>query len=118
MREGSAGAHRAPHDEPTRRHLNGYRHDADRVDAYPCHDEAHRTTERAAGAVRKSREVARRIVAPDGTLWLVYQLESRADREGASLVFESESVVRRLRVFPADWRALSDSALADLCQDR
>ena len=32
----------------------------------------------------------------------IYQLDSRVDREGASLVFESESVVRRLRVFPVE----------------
>jgi hypothetical protein len=46
------------------------------------------------------------------------ELDLRADRDGPSLVFESESVVRRLRVFPVGWRELSDTTHADLCQDR
>ena len=69
-------------------------------------------------ALRDSRAAGRRIIASDGMQWWVYELDLRADREGASLVFESESVVRRLRVFPLDWRELSDATLADLCQDR
>jgi len=69
-------------------------------------------------ALRDSRASGRRIIASGGMQWWVYELDLRADREGASLVFESESVVRRLRVFPVDWRKLSDATLADLCQDR
>jgi len=58
------------------------------------------------------------IVAPDGMRWLVYELDLRAYRDGASLVFESDSVVRRIRTFPGSWRELSDAKLADLCRDR
>ena len=81
------------------------------------HDNARYPSDRLR-ALRESRASGRRIIAPDGVQWWVYELDLRADREGASLVFESENVVRRLRVFPVDWRELSDATLADLCQDR
>lgn len=35
-------------------------------------------------------------------------------RRGASLIFSSESVVRRVRDYPAEWRGLSEVALLAL----
>jgi hypothetical protein len=42
--------------------------------------------------------------------WLVYELE-QYDRRGRTLVFESDSIVRRIRNYPANWRDLSDEDL-------
>jgi hypothetical protein len=45
--------------------------------------------------------------------WLVYERPAQVfdRRNSPSLVFESDGVVRRVRDFPADWRALSDADL-------
>lgn len=43
--------------------------------------------------------------------WLVYELLIPYDRRGPTLVFESESIVRRVRTYPADWRELPDDEL-------
>ena len=53
---------------------------------------------------------------PDGVEWRVWE-EPFADydrRHGASLIFSSEGVVRRVRNYPADWRELLDDALLAL----
>jgi hypothetical protein len=52
----------------------------------------------------------------DGVLWLVYELPATPfdRRTTPSLVFESETTVRRVRDYPPDWRVLSDSALYEL----
>ena len=61
------------------------------------------------------RELQRgaRQLSLDGTLWLVYELPpSPYDRRlAASLIFESDTVFRRVRTFPANWRDLSDDEL-------
>src|SRR4051812_9384829 len=48
----------------------------------------------------------------DGESWLVYELSALYDRRGPSLVFESETVVRRVRDYPAEWREFTDAELA------
>ena len=65
------------------------------------------------------RESARRIRI-DHTEWLVYELSEREmdRRSGASLVFESENTVRRVRDYPADWRSFTDEQLAALSWGR
>ena len=52
----------------------------------------------------------------DGTRWRVYEAPfgDYDRRNGMSLIFASESVVRRVRDYPADWAQLSDEALAAL----
>jgi hypothetical protein len=47
-----------------------------------------------------------------GKGWLVYELFGFYDRRGPSLVFESETVARRVRDYPAEWRDLPDAELA------
>jgi hypothetical protein len=52
----------------------------------------------------------------DGARWHVYELTfSGYDRpSGVSLIFASESVVRRVRNFPVHWRDLSDDELSSV----
>lgn len=49
----------------------------------------------------------------NGVLWLVYELSSSmGERPGrASLVFECDGAVRRVRNFPENWRDLTDEEL-------
>lgn len=73
-------------------------------------------TDPAADHARAVRELARaagRTLVGDGMEWRVYELPPGVyDRRGsASLVFESSDAFRRVRDFPADWRALSDADL-------
>ena len=58
---------------------------------------------------------ARRIVV-DYVAWLVYELPPAPyDRRSTpSLIFEHEFVMRRVRNFPSEWRALSDDDLLAL----
>lgn len=49
---------------------------------------------------------------------MVYEFRHPTDLESATLVFESDSIVRRIRMFPANWRELSDAKLAALCLER
>jgi hypothetical protein len=62
--------------------------------------------------LREAQRTARRLMV-DGVPWLVYELPAtRFDRrQSPSLLFESDSSVRRVRNFPADWRSLSDQEL-------
>ena len=52
----------------------------------------------------------------NGDLWCVYEGTRARDREAGerSLIFESQSAVRVVRVFPAEWRQLSDDELSTL----
>jgi hypothetical protein len=63
-------------------------------------------------ALRQAKQHERQIVI-DRVRWLVYELAPPPldRRSSPSLVFESEGTVRRVRNYPADWRALSDEAL-------
>jgi hypothetical protein len=63
-------------------------------------------------ALTKAREKGRHLVGADGEPWLVYEVGPSYDRRGRSLVFESEKLVRRVRIYPAQWRALPDAELA------
>ena len=61
----------------------------------------------------------RRFVDADGIYWSVYEAFPGYDRRGrATLVFESEDVVRRVRDYPDHWRDLSDEQLAALSWGR
>ena len=71
---------------------------------------------------RKARDralsSARRLEAGE-RVWLVYELGPLPyDRRGGALIFESENAVRRVRVFPANWRDLDDERLALLSESR
>lgn len=58
----------------------------------------------------------RSFMDADGTHWQVYE-QAFADydrRTGMSLIFASESAVRRVRDYPADWKELDDVALLAL----
>ena len=58
----------------------------------------------------------RTFIDAEGARWVVYE-QSFADydrRSGMSLIFSSESVVRRVRNYPANWHELSDEELLAL----
>jgi hypothetical protein len=53
-----------------------------------------------------------RELVVDGARWLVRESTSAYDRRArASLVFESDSVMRRVRNYPSNWTELSDEEL-------
>ena len=57
-----------------------------------------------------------RRISADGVRWVIREVPAPAfDRRGGThLVFDGESVMRRVRSFPSDWYALSDEALYEL----
>lgn len=57
-----------------------------------------------------------RRISADGLRWIVQEVAAPAfDRRGGThLLFDGESVMRRLREFPANWHELSDDALYEL----
>jgi hypothetical protein len=61
----------------------------------------------------------RRRLWIDGQIWTVREVSAPAfDRRGGThLLFESLEVIRRVRVFPSEWRSLDDAALYALCLD-
>jgi hypothetical protein len=60
-----------------------------------------------------------RRVFVDGQSWVVREVPAPSfDRRGGThLLFESLEVIRRVRVFPANWLELDDAALYSLCLD-
>jgi hypothetical protein len=66
----------------------------------------------AAEWLRLARRAAREIFV-DGMPWLVYELPPGPfdRRTSPSLVFETETTVRRVRSYPPGWRDLSDADL-------
>ena len=60
--------------------------------------------------------VVRTFVDADGVGWRVHeQTFSEYDRrKGRSLIFSSDGAVRRVRDYPQDWMALTDSELSEL----
>lgn len=56
----------------------------------------------------------RTILDPQGESWHVYEVGGATYDRRASLIFESAWTVRRVRVYPADWRTLSDEELLAL----
>jgi hypothetical protein len=69
--------------------------------------------------VRGARRSARQLIV-EHLVWLVYELPPAPfDRRSTpSLVFESDDTVRRVRVYPSDWRVLSDHDLYALSWTR
>lgn len=65
--------------------------------------------------VQEAYRHARRILV-DHVAWLVYELPPIPydRRTTSSLIFENESVMRRVRNFPSGWRALTDDELFEL----
>jgi hypothetical protein len=63
---------------------------------------------------RLDQRASARRLRIDGLQWLVYEIDDRdlEHANGKSLVFESETTVRRVRDYPSDWRSLSDERLA------
>jgi hypothetical protein len=57
-----------------------------------------------------------RTIENDDGQWRVYELESGPydRRSGRSLIFESDGVLRRVRDYPEEWRALSDAELMEV----
>jgi len=57
-----------------------------------------------------------RVVSVDDVVWSVYELPASSfdRRMSASLIFESEQTIRRVRNFPSAWRELSDEELLNL----
>ncbi len=58
----------------------------------------------------------RAYVDAEGQRWHVYEkaFDPFDRRSGASLIFESEGAIRRVRNYPANWTELSDVELAVL----
>lgn len=58
--------------------------------------------------------IERTFIDADGVRWSVYE-QPFADydrRRGMSLIFASDAAMRRVRVYPDDWRTMSDADLA------
>ena len=74
------------------------------------------TTDRVEPSTDNDVPPSRSFLDGEGTHWLVYeQAFSDYDRRsGLSLIFSSDSAVRRVRDYPADWIRLSDEDLAEL----
>ena len=62
--------------------------------------------------IYEAQASARRLVI-DGVPWLVYELPALPfdRRTTASLVFENDATIRRVRNYPEDWRNLNDADL-------
>ena len=60
----------------------------------------------------RPNRVSRSVADEDGRLWRVREVVF-ADA-APSLIFESEVGFRRVRAYPADWRALGDLELYEL----
>lgn len=60
---------------------------------------------------------ARRLNA-EGLRWVVHEVPAPAfDRRGGThLLFDGETVMRRVRDFPANWYDLPDEQLYELCR--
>lgn len=70
---------------------------------------------RPSSQVEQLQRTARCILV-DGVLWLVYEMPAPAydRRQKPSLIFETDAAVRRVRNYPAEWRALTDQELLTL----
>lgn len=57
-----------------------------------------------------------RRISADGFRWIVREVPAPAfdRRGGVHLVFDGESIMRRLRHFPVDWHELPDDELYEL----
>lgn len=61
-----------------------------------------------AGAESRSRNIA-----GEGQLWHVHEVPFAVTdrRTGTSLIFENDTVIRRVRNFPANWYSMGDEEL-------
>jgi hypothetical protein len=59
-----------------------------------------------------------RRVSADGMRWVVREVPAPSfDRRGGThLLFDGETVMRRVRAFPENWYDLSDGELYELCR--
>ena len=71
---------------------------------------------RAEPLTDNDRPPSRTFLDTEGVHWLVYEqaFAGYDRRSGMSLIFSSDSAVRRVRDYPADWIDLSDEDLAAL----
>jgi hypothetical protein len=60
----------------------------------------------------RSNRASRTLTDEDGRIWRVREV-AFADA-APSLIFESEAGFRRVRVYPGEWRSLSDVELYEL----
>jgi hypothetical protein len=69
-------------------------------------------------ARREARASARTMLTVDGARWEVYEFTHPAldRRSGPVLVFESDTLMRLVRIFPENWRELSDDDLIALSE--
>ena len=58
-----------------------------------------------------AKEGRRRIVAPDGTQWDVYERRARSCDACPTLIFDSEGFARRVRHYPESWRTVAADEL-------
>lgn len=73
-------------------------------------------TKDATGSPADARGVERTFVDADGARWRVFE-QPFADydrRRGLSLIFASDSAVRRVRDYPTNWAQISDAELIAL----
>ena len=75
-----------------------------------------------ATTVREAQRVSRkaaRAVCHETELWQVYEVDDPIDnRRGRVLIFETDAFVRRVQMFPVEWRALNDAELMKLSWGR
>lgn len=57
-----------------------------------------------------------RRISADGVRWIIREVPAPPfDRRGGThLVFDGESIMRRVRQFPVDWHTLTDAELYEL----
>jgi hypothetical protein len=65
---------------------------------------------------RPTEGQSRSFVDEQGVSWRVFQRHVEGEED--CLIFESESAYRRVRGYPADWRALSSEELSRLSWKR
>jgi hypothetical protein len=63
---------------------------------------------------RRGTADGRTVHDAQGETWHVYEVGGATYDRRASLIFESAWTVRRVRIYPANWRTLSDEELLAL----
>ena len=63
---------------------------------------------------RRGTADGRTVHDAQGETWQVYEVGGATYDRRASLIFESPWTVRRVRLYPVDWRNLSDEELLAL----
>lgn len=93
---------------------------ARRLPSHPSETVPARRPPFAQGTIEMEKlDDAVRFVAPDGTYWAVYEIsDHRGTTPVSSLIFVSDEGFRRVRRYPAEWRALEPRALWMLSWER